>query len=272
MDIRDIAPGATFADGVWRTAEAGVVSYPDEGHVFCAGVEEQSFWFAHRNSAILEAVRRFPPIDGPLLDVGAGNGYVALALQHAGFETIAIEPGEQGARHAAARGVRHVIRGVLPAAEMRMGMAGAIGLFDVIEHVEQDREWLVSLRSYLTQGGRLYITTPAYAWLWSDIDVQSGHHRRYSMPQIRDVVEAAGFDVEYATYIFWCVPPILFLARRARSSEKPSAKEHTAGGRMSRAIARSLFAWEARVIRAGGRLPFGGTCLVVARSRTESTV
>jgi SAM-dependent methyltransferase len=267
MDIREIAPDATFAaDGVWHTRSSSVVSYPDEGHAFCAGVEERSFWFAHRNRAIIEAVRKFPARGGPIFDVGAGNGYVALALQNAGFDAVAIEPGLHAAQRAATRGVRKVIRGTLPSPELRIGTAGAIGLFDVIEHIEADQQWLASLRPYLMPGGRLYITTPAYAWLWSEIDVQSGHYRRYSMRALRAVVEGAGFDVEYTSHLFWCLPPLLFLTRKSRRTASPG--EHTIGGGVGRAAANVVFAWEARAIRAGLRVPFGGTCLLVAQSRT----
>jgi SAM-dependent methyltransferase len=269
MDIRDIAPGATpDPSGYWRAGVAGDISYPSEGHDFCASVEEQSFWFMHRNRAILEAVRRSPPRDGPILDVGAGNGYVALALQRAGFTTVAVEPGLEGVVNAVSRGVQHVIRGTLPSPEFQSDSAGAIGLFDVIEHVDDDREWLATLRPYLKRSGRLYITTPAYQWLWSDVDVQSGHIRRYSLGGLQRIVEQAGYSVEYATYIFWCVPPVLFLARNIHRTARPSRGEHTIGGGVSRALARLLFGWEAGFIRAGRALPFGGTCLLVARSRT----
>jgi hypothetical protein len=34
------------------------------GSGFCFDVEDRSFWFAHRNKAIIAAVRRFPPGSG----------------------------------------------------------------------------------------------------------------------------------------------------------------------------------------------------------------
>ncbi len=36
---------------------------------------------------------RFPP-DGPFLDIGGGNGFVAKGLLAAGFSCILVEPGE----------------------------------------------------------------------------------------------------------------------------------------------------------------------------------
>lgn len=266
MDIHDIAPDAIpDSAGYWRISEDVEVSYPEEGNEFCAGVEEESFWFAHRNRAIVVAAKRFPPVGGPILDVGAGNGFVTVGLVKAGFPTIAIEPSGAGAALAVKRGLSVVLRGTLPSPAVAREIAGAIGLFDVIEHVQNDVEWLSSLREYLKSGGRIYITTPAYAWLWSAIDEQSGHYRRYSLRSLRHLVTQAGFSVEFATYIFWCLPPAIFLARRLRRGTPPDRGEHTIGGAWSRALARSLFGWEIGAIASGVSVPIGGSCLLVAR-------
>ena len=69
--IRNIALGD---DGVWRPPGNSAVSYPDEGHDSCHGVEDDSFWFAHRNRCIAAMVENFPPPPGlAFADVGGGN-------------------------------------------------------------------------------------------------------------------------------------------------------------------------------------------------------
>src|SRR5258706_8348496 len=178
MDLYDIAPGLSLDPaGYWLAPEQVRISYPADGNDNCLTMEEASFWFTHRNRAITAAVRRHPPADGPIFDVGAGNGYVSAALEAAGFPTIAIEPNRAGARNAVSRHVSHVVCGSLPSSAFRAGTAGAIGLFDVLEHIDADRDYLRSLRPYLKTGGRLYLTTPAFSWLWSENDVRAGHFR-----------------------------------------------------------------------------------------------
>jgi len=72
-DLSELAPALhRDARGYWTGGPAPDVSYPDEGTEFCFALENESFWFAHRNRVILEAVRRAPPA-GALYDVGAGN-------------------------------------------------------------------------------------------------------------------------------------------------------------------------------------------------------
>jgi len=38
-----------------------------------------------------------PRLEGPLLDIGGGNGYVAKALEQAGIRCALVEPGIDGA-------------------------------------------------------------------------------------------------------------------------------------------------------------------------------
>lgn len=267
MNLQEIAPGLVRdPDGYWVAPEIIETSFPAGGHDHCLSFEESSFWFSHRNRAIVAAVRKYPPAHGPIFDVGAGNGYVATALEGAGFPTVAIEPSRAGAAHAAARQLPHVVCGALPSEAFGRETAGGIGLFDVLEHVEDDRSLLASLRPYLKRGGRLYLTTPAYQRLWSSNDVRAGHYRRYTLTSLRDTLAAAGFRVEFESYFFWFLPLPILLFRTLRSDNAPAraARQHRAGGALVRRLATACLAFEWRRIARGASVPFGGSCLVVA--------
>jgi SAM-dependent methyltransferase len=275
IDLPALAPGLRpDPAGYWSAEEPDSVLYPDDGCEFCRTVEEHSFWFEHRNAAIVTAVRRHPPAHGPIFDVGAGNGWVTAALSAAGFPTIAIEPNPVGAANAAKRGLP-AVRGSLETAGFRSGTAGAIGLFDVLEHIPDDRGFLAGLARYLRPRGRLYVTVPAYAALWSDADVQAEHQRRYTCPQLGDAMTASGFDVEYLTYFFWWLPVPIAAARvlasripwRRRPEAPPAASVHTVGGRVARNLVRRTFGFEIGRIAHGRTVPFGASCLAVARLR-----
>lgn len=174
IDPRTLAGNLDLApDGLWWPRSRSRVDYPDEGNAFCFQVEDQSFWFQHRNRCILAAVARFPP-PGPVFDIGGGNGFVARALTQAGHPAVVVEPGPVGARNAQARGLSPVICSTLDDAGFHPGALPAAGLFDVLEHIEDDRGVLRRLASLVRPGGRLYVTVPAYQWLWSGEDVLGG--------------------------------------------------------------------------------------------------
>jgi len=69
----------------------------------------------------------------------------------------------------------------------------AAGAFDVTEHIEDDLGFLRELGGILRPGGRLYVTVPAFPFLWSQEDTDTGHYRRYTLPAIEAVLRKAGF-------------------------------------------------------------------------------
>ncbi|MGA9278023.1 class I SAM-dependent methyltransferase [Ilumatobacter sp.] len=280
-------------DDIWRADDESDVSYPASGHSSCLAVEESSFWFNHRNDCIRELVQAFPPTPGkPMLDVGGGNGYVSLGLARSGLDVILIEPGESGARNAKRRGLAHVICGTTETARIRPGSIGAIGLFDVIEHIADDTAFLVEMHSLLTTGDSVYATVPAYQRLWSADDERAGHHRRYSCAEISSLFDAAGFEIDYAGYFFRPLPAAVLLfrtipyrIRRAlgrsgsneRATDMPDADEtaragaaarsHGANARSLSTAVRTLLRPELTNIAKRRRMRFGGSILVAAHRR-----
>ena len=198
------------------------VDYPDEGNAFCFQVEDHSFWFQHRNACILAVMSRLPP-GGVLFDIGGGNGFVARALVAAGLPAVVVEPGPEGARNARSRGLDPVICSTLDDAGFAEGALPAAGLFDVLEHIDDDRAVLQQLATLIAPGGRLYVTVPAYQWLWSTEDAISGHHRRYTTRGLARVIRAAGFTVEFSSYLFWPLPLPILLLRAISVAPRPAS-------------------------------------------------
>ena len=252
--------------------DARGISYPTAGNAACAQVEDGSFWFRHRNLVILDQLRRFPP-GGAVWDIGGGNGFVSLALQRAGFETVLVEPGADGARMASERGVRQVFHSTFDEVAPPAGSVPAVGLFDVLEHIEDDARFLRTLHTALAPGGRAYLTVPAFNLLWSSEDVHAGHFRRYTVRSLSRVLRDAGFVVELASPFFQALTLPVFALRavpsrlglRREAKLETTAKEHTAPpGVLGRLFARILDAERAR-LRSGRRLSVGTSLIAVAR-------
>lgn len=260
--------------GIWCARSGGPVSYPADHNEACFRLEDGSFWFSHRNRCITAAVRRFPP-DGFVLDIGGGNGYVARGLIDAGYETVLLEPGSDGARNAKlGRHLPTVINSTLDDAAIRTGSVPNAGLFDVLEHIEDDLAFVERLFQIVRPSGLLYVTVPAFDWLWSTSDVDAMHYRRYTRRSLTRLF-AGRFDVLYATYIFERLVPISMLVRAlpyrlglARPRPAHAYEAHHGAGRswLSAAFERML-ANEVPAITAGKSLWTGSSLLVVARRR-----
>ena len=275
VDLPALAPTLQqAADGIWYPPQSSSLDYPDDGNAFCFQVEDHSFWFRYRNRMLVEMVRRFPP-PGAIFDIGGGNGFVTRGLREAGFAAVVVEPGPAGAANAAARGLAPVVCATLEDAQFLPESLPAVGLFDVLEHLPDDRAVLDTLAHLMPLGGRLYLTVPAFSWLWSDDDDLAGHHRRYTRRSLRRVVEAAGFTVDTDTYLFAPLPlPILALRvvptklglRRPADPATLKQELKPDAGVVTFAITRLLDVerwWLTHV----GAVPFGSSCLLVATRR-----
>lgn len=274
-ELRRLAPTLRRdADGVWRGAKASSVSYPHSGHGECFAIEDDSYWFAHRNAVLTDLLLRYPP-SGLMLDVGGGNGAVAAALSAAGWPVVLVEPGEEGVRNARHREIPVLVAATFEEAGFAAASVPAIGVFDVVEHVRDDVAFLTSLAGALAPGGRLYVTVPALRWLWSRDDVYAGHARRYSARRLLTTLAQAGLNAEWCSYFFSPLPlPILFartlpslLARRAELDVAAAQRQHRAGRSWpSRLLVCSLAA-ERQRLASGRCLPWGSSLIAVARRK-----
>lgn len=71
---------------------------------------------------------------------------------------------------------------------------------NVLEHIEDDVYALIQLRKTLKPKGRIAIYVPALPFLFSNLDLNAGHLRRYKRKELVDTVEAAGFLVDRCFY------------------------------------------------------------------------
>lgn len=271
--ILDLASGLQRdGAGIWTAAASPELAYPKDGNDRYFRLEDRSYWFRHRNDCILSALQRFPP-QGVVLDVGGGNGFVTRRILDEGYPAALVEPGPAGAFNAKVhRGIPDVYCMTFEALGPRPGSVGAIGCFDVLEHIAEPAALMARFHGALRPGGLFYATLPALGWLWSASDVEAGHYRRYDRAAIADLL-APGFETLHVTALFsvLTLPVLLLRALPYRlgwgGGALKAETEHGADdGPMTRWIRRRLDRELAR-IRAGGRRAIGTSYLVVARKR-----
>ena len=71
----------------------------------------------------------------------------------------------------------------------------------VLEHVRDDALAMRHVRGLLEPGGRLVLLVPTEKWVWGELDVATGHQRRYNWCEVRELVERTGFRVQDHWYI-----------------------------------------------------------------------
>jgi SAM-dependent methyltransferase len=202
--VREEVTGAGLTEvepGFFQGPPAEDLHYDSARSLHWREAEDRSGWHRHRADVVVDVMADLPP-GGTVYDLGGGNGFVSRALVDAGQPAVLVEPVEEAVRTAYDRGLRPVVNSTLEAAGFPEGSLPAVGMFDVLEHFDDDLAILRSVHTALAPGGRLYLTVPKHQGLWSAHDDEAGHQRRYSTDGLRQVVTEAGFTVERVTSLF----------------------------------------------------------------------
>jgi len=137
-----------------------------------------------------------PYLRGKVVELAAGAGYGIGSYQHQVTKLVAVDHDPELLR---------IVKAQFPSAEtvaadLTGDWAGlpsdvdAMVMMDVIEHFEDDVQFMKKVCSKLKPGGYALIKVPAQKALYSDIDAASGHYRRYEPAMLNDLALAAGFE------------------------------------------------------------------------------
>jgi SAM-dependent methyltransferase len=263
----------------WNAQFAGAIPIlgtrpPEEGEGFSASYFEElasleagNFWFRARNELLLWSAEQFLGNARSFLEVGCGTGFVLQAL-HKRFPDLGLTGSElfiEGLGFAAKRlpGVNLIQMDALNIPFR--GHFDAIGAFDVIEHIADDRRALQEFHKALAPGGRLFLTVPQHPWLWSVNDEHAHHQRRYARQELCSKVRDAGFAIRRTTSFVSLLLPLMAMSRRKRDMQAQfdPLEEFRIAPWKQRILERIMHA-ERLSIRIGLRFPMGGSLLLVA--------
>ena len=205
----------TDSNGIWITeTEQPRVNYPESDYDYAFQIEESSFWFNHRNEIINATIKKFP-FTGNFADIGGGNGFQSkyLSAKFPERKIYFVEPSYPDCLNARKRNVDNIYNIFFQDFPFRQSNIGGIGLFDVLEHIEDDAGFLSELGSLVEKGTHIYITVPAYQWLWSDVDDYSEHFRRHDRKSINELAEKCGMNVLFNSKCFFYLPFLTFPLR-----------------------------------------------------------
>jgi SAM-dependent methyltransferase len=158
-------------------------------------LEDRHWWYRERRAVLAKLIGKVERTSGIALDIGAAGGGNTRVLRDAGWKTLAVEYGIDGAEVAAERGLP-VIRGDARGLPLASGKADLAISFDVLEHIVEDDAAAAEIRRVLRPGGTVIIAVPCDMRLWSPHDVALSHVRRYTREGLVGVMEKAGFEID----------------------------------------------------------------------------
>lgn len=194
-----------------------------------SNVDREHFWFLIRNEIILQTISQH--LDAwqtrSFLEIGSGCATVVGYLNENGMKRVAgcdknplaIQLSEQRFPQI------KFYESDFESLRTTEGLWDSVGMFDFIEHLEDDLSAVSKVRPLLRRGGKVFITVPAHQSLYSHTDKLMGHYRRYSVEQLTEVLLKAGFVNPCVKYTMKAMVPMIWLKRMLIKPEVPTAPQ-----------------------------------------------
>lgn len=228
--------------------------------------QEQDYWWHVGRRMVLNQVltTQIPPSGHlTILDIGCGTGNNYNWLKHWGRVT-GLDTSPAALQYCRNRRAYDDLVQADGADLSSLNQFDLITAFDVLEHISDDTEALKNWFAVLKPNGYVFITVPAYQWLFSAHDKALHHHRRYSSQGVKQKFEQAGFKTKFISPFFFFTFPMLALVRLFTKTAQPKTSYVKTSAGVSKFLV-NLSKSEANFLAHGDKLPWGSSILVLAQ-------
>tara|TARA_B100000401_G_C52809126_1_gene722709 strand:- start:2476 stop:3162 length:687 start_codon:yes stop_codon:yes gene_type:complete len=154
-----------------------------------------------------------------VLDFGSGYGVFSQYIQNKGFDVDALEINETAIKESRLRGINTFSN----INDLNEKYDTVVSL-NVLEHVKDDTVLMNQMKSLLSKNGYLILYLPASNFIWSQMDDDVNHLRRYSKKDLKQKLESLNFEIvfiRYVDFIGWAVLVIFkFLRVKPKFNKK----------------------------------------------------
>ncbi len=176
-------------------------------------LEGQYWWFVGRRKIIESILQKyFANRALTILDWGCGPGGNFKMLEKFG-SVIGVDASDEALDACRRKGITAVVQGGDVSSFNTEIKFDLVTSFDVVEHIADDRKFLLGVHSLLNNDGYMLVTVPAFQFLWGPLDDAVGHKRRYTRDEISEKFFHAGYEVVKASYFISLLSPA-FIAYR----------------------------------------------------------
>lgn len=232
-------------------------------------LEEKHWVFVARRKIALDILDRYLQNKNKLdiLDVGTGTGVMLGILERYGRVT-GVDNSDIAIKFCQERGYHNVVNSSAENLPFENSSFDLICAMDLLEHLDGDQKVLKEFYRILRPGGFLFVTVPAYMFLWGGHDEINMHKRRYNINELFQKVINAGFCVEKISFFNFFLFPIISFIRLGRKiihkRETKLKSDFKMPSPFMNNIFEGIFSSERFLLRYLN-LPFGVSILCLAR-------
>ncbi|MGQ9627780.1 MAG: class I SAM-dependent methyltransferase [Anaerolineae bacterium] len=229
-------------------------------------LEDSYWWFVGKRRIarnLLDGLRL--PGQGPILDVGCGTGAMMQFLARYG-QVHGLDISETALHFCRKRKLSNICQASilhLPFADRTFSLITA---FDVLYHkqVEDDIAALRELNRVSQSGGYLLVTDSAFKFLWSEHDVATHARQRYTLGELKEKLERAGFRLEKGSYANALLFPVVFIMRKFPIKAVEGYSDLRPINPYLNRVLTAIYGFEASLMRRIS-FPFGTSVVCLAR-------
>lgn len=169
-------------------------------------LEKENWWYKGRRKFIKKFLDKG---DKKILEIGCGTGLNLELFRKMGYESFGVDIKISSLKEGEDK---NILKGNAINLPFKEGGFNKVFILDVLEHIEKYEDVLKEVHRILEVGGEIYITVPAFNFLWGENDKLSEHKRRYTKNGIVNLLKKYNFSVKKAIYwnFFMFFPMLLY--------------------------------------------------------------
>ncbi|MBT8195137.1 MAG: methyltransferase domain-containing protein [Bacteroidia bacterium] len=172
------------------------------------------FWSKGRLRAIFKNGLLDTLNNNKVLEVGCGSGLVINQFNH--YPNVALDGCDLNMFAMEQIGKMNgnlYCLNIYDKPEKLLNQYKGVLLMDVIEHIEDDTDFVQTCTHYLKEDGLIVINVPALNALYSKYDKVDGHKRRYDKKRIRAIFKACNLEEVDIRYWGFTLLPLIFIRK-----------------------------------------------------------
>jgi 2-polyprenyl-3-methyl-5-hydroxy-6-metoxy-1,4-benzoquinol methylase len=174
--------------------------------------------YIFRKEIAVSLVKKYVPSGSRFLEVGCAAGDIGITLSKKGYNGLMIDFSDEAANETIGNLKKEKVKNVQFEKKDLFEIDGGekfdlITMFEVLEHIEKDKDALKKVNDLLNEKGMFLFSVPAKASLWGASDIIAGHIKRYEREELINLLDQSGFEV---TKIFSYGFPWLNIAKYVR--------------------------------------------------------
>ena len=131
-----------------------------------------------------------------VVDFGAGIGTLSLIFrEYFSIEPLCVESDKKNKDY--------LLQREFQCFDSLQTISGSVDLIfssNVLEHIEDDISVLKEMSNKLSINGKIYLYLPAKMILWTSLDEEVGHYRRYEINELKSKCQKVGLNIEKLHY------------------------------------------------------------------------